>query len=321
MSRKLILTLIALSAGSMTLFAQSPNIYKMPLSELQSPVYSMPYTTVKVAVAIERETIRKGPYARFAQKYLGVMAPLADKDIYTIRGAKIGYSDPETQPSVTPIKNSVTNYFDNSQEIFNDLGLSPVVVQKSVLSHTANDSTFVKVAPDRTSTIEKSPEEMAREAADAIFTLRKRRYDLVTGEAGENVFGAGMSAALAEMARLEQEYIALFLGKQSVQTIIKEYDVVPAADKTSYIIARFSPTAGLLPDTDLSGRPVVLMLKAEGAVATHTPAKRDSRPVMFYRVADFVSCRLMDASTELAKVRIPIYQFGTTVEVPISTTK
>ena len=30
-----------------------------------------------------------GPYARFAQKLLGVMAPLADKDIYTIQSATL----------------------------------------------------------------------------------------------------------------------------------------------------------------------------------------------------------------------------------------
>lgn len=52
--------------------------------------YSLPRTTLKVTVEVEKESIRKGPYARYAQKFLGVMAPLADKDIYTITGGKIG---------------------------------------------------------------------------------------------------------------------------------------------------------------------------------------------------------------------------------------
>lgn len=316
MNKKLILiAAVTLICGG-SVVAQAPKIYKMTLPELQSPTFTMPYTTVKVAIAVERESIRKGPYARFAQKYLGVMAPLADKDIYTIRGAKLAYADPERRTIAVSAKAGAVNYFGNADGVFNDMGLNPVVMQKTVMSHLKSDSSFVKVAPDRTSTIEKSPEQMAKEAADAIFTLRKRRFDLVTGEAGENVFGAGMSAALVEIARLEQEYLSLFLGKQTLQTIVKEYDVVPVADKSSYIVARFSPTAGLVSDTDLGGRPIVLMLKGEGGVSLPVAAKKDSRPMIYYRVADFVNCRLMDASAELAKERIPMYQFGATVEVP-----
>ncbi|MFR5872180.1 MAG: DUF4831 family protein [Alistipes sp.] len=44
---------------------------------------------VKVRVVAEKESVRVGPYARFAQKYLGVIAPLADKDIYTIKSATL----------------------------------------------------------------------------------------------------------------------------------------------------------------------------------------------------------------------------------------
>lgn len=321
MNKKLILiAAVALICGG-SVIAQAPKIYKMGLPELQSPSFTMPYTTVKVAIAVERESIRKGPYARFAQKYLGVMAPLADKDIYTIRGAKLAYTDPERRPVAVSAKVGVVNYFENTDAVFNDMGLNSVVMQKTVMSHLESDSSFMKVAPDRMTTIEKSPEQMAKEAADAIFTLRKRRFDLVTGEAGENVFGAGMPAALAEIARLEQEYLSLFLGKQTLQTIVKEYNVVPVADKSSYIVARFSPTAGLVPDTDLGGRPIILMLKSEDSVSQPIAGKKDSRPMIYYRVADFVNCRLMDASAELAKERIPMYQFGATVEVPAPLSK
>lgn len=316
MNKKLILiAAVALICGG-SVVAQAPKIYKMGLPELQSPSFTMPYTTVKVAIAVERESIRKGPYARFAQKYLGVMAPLADKDIYTIRGAQLAYADPESKSVTVSAKVGAVNYFENADAVFNDMGLNPVVMQKTVISHLESDSTFVKVSPDRMTTIEKSPEQMAKEAADAIFTLRKRRFDLVTGEAGENVFGAGMSAALVEIARLEQEYLSLFLGKQTLQTIVKEYNVVPVADKNSYIVARFSSTAGLVSDTDLGGRPIILMLKSEASVSQPVAGKKDSRPMIYYRVADFVNCRLMDASAELAKERIPMYQFGVTLEVP-----
>ena len=42
-------------------------------------VYAMPQTTVVVDITVARESVVTGPYARFAQKYFGVIAPLADK--------------------------------------------------------------------------------------------------------------------------------------------------------------------------------------------------------------------------------------------------
>ena len=59
-----------------------------------SVAYALPRTVVKVRVVAEKESVRVGPYARFAQKYLGVIAPLADKDIYTISmvGKEVRYT-------------------------------------------------------------------------------------------------------------------------------------------------------------------------------------------------------------------------------------
>ena len=67
-----------------------------------------------------------------------------------------------------------------------------------------------------------------------IFSLRRHRLDLVTGEAGENVFGGGLKAALDEISRLEQEYLALFLGKQYRQTVAREYNALPSKDENTF---------------------------------------------------------------------------------------
>lgn len=123
------------------------------------------------------------------------------------------------------------------------------------VSYLDSDTSFVKVSVDRLSLVEKSPEAMAQDAANAIFSLRRHRIDLVTGEAGENVFGAGLKAALEEIDRLEQEYLSLFLGKQFRQRIVREFSVVPSKDEPTTVVCRFSNTAGLLPADDLSAGP------------------------------------------------------------------
>ena len=57
-------------------------------------VYAMPQTTVVVDITVARESVVTGPYARFAQKYFGVIAPLADKETYTLRSAVVSRYDP-----------------------------------------------------------------------------------------------------------------------------------------------------------------------------------------------------------------------------------
>ena len=323
------------SATVLSVEAQSVRIARVGLVETPSgAVYSMPSTTLKVNIVVQKETIRRGPYARFAQKYLGVMAPLADKDIYTIKDASLGYSDSDIREAdatiVAPLAGP-TNHFGEpvpgrefNEVRFDDRGLEPVITERVVVSHVASDTSFVKIAPDRTETVERSTEEMAKAAADAIFTLRKRRFELVTGEAGENVFGAGMKAALDEIARLEQEYLSLFLGKQYVQQMVREYTILPDSGKVNYIVCRFSDTAGLMAGSDLSGRPLVLELHPEGrADAKSLPRRspRDNRPGINFRVADFVNCRLVDGTSELAARRVPIYQWGMTIDVPTGAAK
>lgn len=328
------------SKSPRTAFSENPNAI----------LYSLPRTAVKVGVVVEKETIRKGPYARFAQRYLGVVAPLADKELYQIKGANIAYfeeSDPAKVYAIDVNDKSLAAMGKISGEImtpnqtrslpdrfgvapadtkseFYDLAIKPVVSQRTITSHTHSDSSFVKVAPDRVQIEEKSLEQMAADAAKAIFTLRKSRFDLITGEAGENVFGAGLDAAIKEIARLEQEYLSLFLGKHSLEQIVKEYEILPDSGKLNYIVCRFSETGGLLPDSDLSGKPIILELRPESRAASYAIQRKptkDQRHTIYYRVADVVQCRILDGKQEIAKERVPVYQFGTTVDVPLSATK
>ena len=61
-------------------------------------------------------------------------------------------------------------------------------------------------------------EQQAAAAADMIFSLRRSRKELITGDAGENVFGGGLKDALEALDAKEQAYLELFLGKKVVTT-------------------------------------------------------------------------------------------------------
>ena len=148
--------------------------------------------------------------------------------------------------------------------------------------------------------------------------MRRNRIDLITGMVGENVFGAGLDAALKEIDRIEQEYLELFLGKQTVETKVKTITVVPEASKTKYIICRFSDAEGVVSANNLSAQPIVLEFVPSGNIPTAGLAikgERESRSAVPFCIADNVVCRLSDGTTNFAEAELPIFQYGRVVEI------
>ncbi len=308
--------------------------------------YTLPRTVVTVTMAVEREVILRGPYAKFASQYLGISgAAMSDKQNYRIIDASLGYyeePDPAQtyhldQPvdahskvfhwlsAVPPQKPLLADAEFQGAAIgnnnpFTDVSLDPLYGTTTEQSGLADSDSFGELPVNRTSTVEKSTEQMAADAANAIFTLRKRRFDLVTGETGENVFGAGLEAALREMDRIESEYLALFIGKRYTQRMVKTFSVLPSAKGTT-IVCRFSPTKGVVPDTDLSGRPIVIEMTAEAsvngsAVGAGGGSKKGAVSVR-YRVPAVQTVKLVDGNDELARERIPVFQLGSVTSAPV----
>ncbi len=256
---------------------------------------SYPQTTLTINMVVEKSTTVAGPYARYAQKYLGSRAPLTDKVSYAIVETAISATDTAPAPTAPT--------FDEGSE---------------VVSLRGTDEEFPKVMPDRISATEVPLETAAAEAAKTIYQLRKARIDLVLGNVGENVYGAGLKAALDEIDRLEQEYLELFLGKQVVTRIVKSVAVVPEKSKTKYILCRFSEQSGIEPANNLSAQPIVLELMPSGQIPTEEltlKSERDTRYAVPFRIADNVVCRLSDSRGTLIEVELPIFQYGKVVEI------
>ena len=70
----------------------------------------------------------------------------------------------------------------------------------------------------------------------------------------------------------------------------------------------------LLPESDLSGRPLVLDLALDDLAAGGSDGRGDG---IFYRVPRTATARVMDGANMLLQTRIPIYQLGETLVFPI----
>ena len=92
---KRLLMLVALLFSAATLMAQNnPYIALVGVVDTANGVaLSAPTTTLTVDIEAECERTICGPYARYAQKLLGVRAPLTDKVEWRVKRAAIGLAD------------------------------------------------------------------------------------------------------------------------------------------------------------------------------------------------------------------------------------
>lgn len=280
-----------------TAAAQNPYIAIKGASESAGGIaVANPRTILSVDVTVERDRIICGPYARYAQKFLGVRAPLSDKTLWSITDAQIALLDGTTYLNAA----------------------APAAPAARIVSHASSDEEFARLQVDKTDMTAPTLEDAARAAANQIFSLRRHRLELITGDAGENVFGEGLSAALREIERLEQCYLELFLGKRIVSAETRRYVVYPQSDKKQYILCRFSPAAGLLPDSDLSGDIVLLQIEPSGAsVAADLEAPAKETNVVKCRVADPSTCTIICGGREYARAVLPVFEFGRVIDVAL----
>lgn len=272
------------------------------VKQMVNPVV-IPQTTVHVTLTVKREQIVKGPYAKYAQQYLGIAAPLNDKTTYTILGAELSWSDRTLPAKAAPLAEIVPSADSGiNRPIFSDVSLDPIV-------YTAASG----LGEARTSVKEKSLDKMAADAADAIFTLRRRRFDLVTGEFGENVFGAGLPAAIEEMARIEDNYLSLFTGKKQTRVYSVTIDVVPSAEQGNTVVCRFSETNGIVDRSDLSGEPIMLNITA-GTPFNAIEGRNAGKNTVYVTLPRMASCKLFGGMNLLTEREIPLLQSGTVIE-------
>lgn len=256
---------------------------------------SQPRTLVGVDVTVACDRIISGPYARYAQKYLGVRAPLTDKCAWSVERASVSLLDAATAWAAQPVAAPATE----------------------AVSHSEAMTEFVRIQADKVDMSAPTLEDAARKAAETIFSLRRHRLELITGEAGENVFGEGLKAALDEIARLEQSYLELFLGKHIVSTLTRRYVVQPEAGKQQYIVCRFHADAGLLPESDLSGDMILLQTEPSAPSTAGLEADPKLRDAVGCRIAAPTTCTVILGGHEYARAVVPVFEFGRSIRVPL----
>lgn len=339
----LILTIFAVSMAN----AQKDDKRKSTTGAATGPaegvVYSLPQTGIRVHIKATRERYVNGPFYMYAQKMLGIdNAPATSGERWNIDEMQfVTFSEPDPdqvfkalgavaqtvsltesgiisginsdvspqQPPILQTQTFLKNDLDN-QVKFTDLSIWSF--------YTATDSTksFKMVS--------KNADQKAAEAAETLFNLRNSRFALLTNADDEPLpDGKSFEIMTEELGKMEKNYLSLFIGKSAKQTYEFSFDYIPG-QKTSKgdVFFRFSEDRGILPKSDLSGRPVVievnrvdnLTAKQNGLSASENPEAGKSGA--YYRMPGMAEIRIMDGGTQLAGARALIAQFGTIAPVP-----
>lgn len=267
---------LACDASAQQVVKQRIGTYK----ESGNVVVSEATTTLVVDLTVECEEFEAGVYARYAQKYFGKRASLVSRMSYALVGGDVAVLD-------------APSYYAAPANI----------VTESVV--TAGD----KVMVDRLAADELTQEEAAKRAAECIFELRAARQDILLGEYGDGVYGAGLEAALREIERLEGEYLKLFYGTRTITTATHRYTMPVSADMPNNVIARFNSEEGLLAKDNVAGD--IVMVSVTPSEMSY-PASNPKGTVA-YRYANNANVTVSFAQEVLARRVLPIFEFGETV--------
>ena len=252
--------------------------------------YSLPSTTLVLDVEAVQENFYAGPYARFAEKYLGLKVRQKDEASYQI--TKVGvasYVEADLSkryelklmndtPDLSFLKlteSGLVSFADADfaeatvwtfplpgRADFSNKGVSSNLKSEATILYRneKKKSSYSKVSVQQNVVVEKSLEQKAAEAAQMIVKLREYRLRIITGDTDATYSGEAMGAAVEELTRLEEEYMSLFTGYSEYNVQNKKFEVVPDAGRESqmYVAFRISDSAGLMSADNLSGKPVVL---------------------------------------------------------------
>ena len=311
-----------------------------------SLVYSLPSTTVRLQVKAQKENFYAGPYAKYAQKYLGIDVRQKDAvtctvtsvtmESYTEADQAVRYTiAPGAQmPAFLTLTSqglvSVASGAAESTEWrfpaagkadFSDKGLTSNLTSESttLYRNVKNESAYNKVAVQQEMVVQKSLESRAKEAAEMIFNLRKKRVQIITGDTDATFSGEALNAAIEEISRLEKEYMSLFIGYSEFSRQKMNYEVVPSKDNENqiYVAFRLSDSKGLVPADDLSGKPYLLEFVYEPVKVPEGKHPSAKGNVAHYRVPASCSVRLSDGVNVLLQSRMPVYQLGIESTFPL----
>ncbi|MEI6852953.1 MAG: DUF4831 family protein [Bacteroidota bacterium] len=275
---------LLLFAG-MFLTACSPRINVVKVSNSVEPntnagyYYALPRNYIRIDVVVNETELIKGPYAEFAEKYLGLTNVIntssTSYEISEFKMSSVSEPDPEQYYHIE-LPASMCNKLHDFKMQLTESGLlmntsaesDTVKAEKQVFSNEKEENvypdifkyytdlnlfervdTIIEKVKRDTGTIEKvtfkrsmvakTPDQKAKDAADFIIKVKENRFNLISGFQEVNYDKETFQHMNNELEKLENEYRKLFTGISFTRKITYSFIYLPEQSKTSDTVALF----------------------------------------------------------------------------------
>lgn len=354
--------LLWLASGCTT--AEKTSVEVQPLDTNQTVslrdglMYGLPETQLTFTIHAIREERIPGPYHSYGEKLLGLSGIPHEKEI----SWRIGHVDVRERNQldyqhlyvvkprgkfrldwnkftrngwIMPFdrgssSSGTTDFFTKmgpqEEVLFTDMSVKRFVGKetRTVYEKVWRDSLYASVPVEKTETIEKSNAEKAQEAASFIFMIREKRFELISGMGDYYPEGKAMESALAEMKRLEENYLSLFTGRTFTDTVTYTIRITPDDEhlQEPVMLFRFSPQQGVLEAGSNQGGPVWLDITLrdnprELRNSVSGRAETDDTSRFYYRLPVESALRLKYGDRVIARKYLDLPQYGPVLNIPV----
>jgi hypothetical protein len=294
-------------------------------------IYSLPRTGIRVIIKARQTTFVPGPYAAFADQLLGIRdVKMQPHTLWEIEDVKFEtYAEPDPSHA----------YKATGGAAFLQLTPSGILSGINSLSEPGEGGTtfsssfaLVNKAPELTfHTLIDNPglsgrtaaDQRAVQAANRILRSRSVRFDIVAGQLDEfHPDGGAYQQSMQELYKMENELLSLFTGKSATESYTFSFDYMPHSSVRGEVIFRFDDNRGFLPKADLSGKPIMIDVERDEALASRLsaikgePGLQSGSAGVFYRQPGLADVRISRELTVIGTGRATIAQFGEVLPLP-----
>lgn len=314
-------------------------------SYTEGVMYALPRTGVRISVKAVKVNFKPGPYAVYARQLLGIEdageTPSVRWQMQNVTLESFTEPDPEqvykamgegafsvsltqegclaginTEVNVPALMHVETNHYTDPPE--KEDGFSFANFNDSPL-YTPGDSAN-NFRPVRI-----KDEKKAVESASRILECRLTRFHMVAGLMDEfHPDGMAYEVSLKELDRIEQNYLSLFVGRTTYDTVTYRFSMIPSSSTlgNGEVVFRFSEQNGVLPPSDLTGKPVMMKVepreklsgKYAELAASENPYAGESG--VYYRMPGVGDVSVISDLKTVASARMVLPQFGKTAPIP-----
>ena len=311
---------------------------------IEGVVYTLPRTVIRVNVSAIRETFTPGPYADYAEQMLGISnvrkTPETNWIIDEINIETYSEADPDQVHKAMGDTMFLVSLTENGclaginipgNDLIHEKIKTNRVGQVSAFDQ-ANRFSYFTDTPfytpgDSTNNfrpVRVGAEQKMAEAAKRILDSRRFQYDIASGMMDEfHPDGEAYKVSLKELKQMEEDYTSLFVGKSEYQKGIYSFDYVPGKTPgKAEVLFRISGENGIVPSTDLSGKPVMIEFETDkNLVQKYADGAKSENPNagesgVYYRMPGQATIKIINDLNVIATARATIAQFGEVAPVP-----